>query len=300
VHHLVRRLRSRGYARVQVVEAQSTYGEYFDRRSVREMAGYLGYDGSAGYEVVDMTLDADEQRDLGRHLGVHPVSRAWREAAFRISFAKNKTHAYAFYTLTLKNVYGALPLANKFREYHCGRGIYGTTIDYLRAFPVDFGLVDATLSADGPFGIFADTAPNDTRTVIGGADLVAVDWVAASKMGIDPMISPYMRLAVEAFGKPAIDFRGDPCPYRPWLNVPVALALFTNRGVDADHYFGNLMYSALAQMDETHFTHKSRSPLVRLLRRLSVPVRRAFFLRTGEHPSAANRFFSWLFYRMGY
>jgi hypothetical protein len=119
-------------------------------------------------------------------------------------------------------------------------------------------------------------------------------------MGIDPLVSPYMRLAVEAFGKPAIDFRGDPCPYRPWLNVPVALALFTNRGVDADHYFGNLMYSALAQMDETHFTHRSRSPLVRLLRRLSVPMRRAFFLRTGEHPSAANRFFSWLFYRMGY
>jgi len=300
VHHLVRRLRARGYARVQVVEAQSTYGEYFDRRSVREMADYLGYDGSAGYEVVDMTLDADETRDLGPHLGVHPVSRAWQEAGFRISFAKNKTHAYAFYTLTLKNVYGALPLANKFKEYHCERGIYGTTIDYLRAFPVDYGLVDAALSADGPFGIFADPAPNETGTVLGGPDLVAVDWVAASKMGIDPLVSPYMRLAVEAFGKPAIDFRGDPCPYRPWLNVPVALALFTNRGVDADHFFGNLMYSAMAQMDEGHFTHRSRSAPMRLLRRITVPLRRAFFLRTGEQPSAANRFFSWLFYRMGF
>ena len=72
------------------------------------------------------------------------------------------------------------------------RDIYSTTIEYLSAFPVHYGLVDAYISADGPFGIFADAAPNATLTVIGGADLVAVDWVAATKMGIDPMISPYM------------------------------------------------------------------------------------------------------------
>ncbi|MBI5068158.1 MAG: DUF362 domain-containing protein [Deltaproteobacteria bacterium] len=299
VAHLAARIRALGFPRVRIVEAQSTYGEYFDRRSVREMADYLGY-GVAGCEVVDMTLDADEVRDLGPALGRHPVSAAWRDADFRISFAKNKTHAYAFYTLTLKNVYGALPLADKFKEYHCKRGIYATTIEYLRAFPVHFGLVDAALSADGPFGIFADPRPNPTETVLGGPDLVAVDWVGATKMGIDPMISPYMRLAVEAFGKPAIRFTGDPTPYRPWLNVPVALTLFTNEGVDASHYFGNLMYSALAQMDETHFTHRNRSLFMRLLRAATNPLRRTFFLRTGEDPSAANRLVSWLFYRMGF
>ena len=299
VHHLVKRLRELGYENLSVVEAQSTYGEYFDQRSVREVAGYLGFDGKAGYEIVDMTLDADEVRQLGPHLGNHPVSRCWREADFRISFAKNKTHAYAYYTLTLKNIYGALPLANKFKEYHCGRGIYETTIEYLTAFPVEYGLVDAYLSADGPFGIFADPAPNETNTILGGTDLVAVDWIAASKMGIDPMISPYMKLAVEAFGKPEIRLVGDANPYRPWLNVPVALTLFTNKGVDANHYFGNLMYSAAAQMDETHFKHKNRALYMRLLRRMTVPLRRAFFLRTGENPSRANRMFSSLFYKMG-
>ncbi|HSQ16010.1 MAG TPA: DUF362 domain-containing protein, partial [Candidatus Binatia bacterium] len=299
VHHLVKRLRELGFRKLNVVEAQSTYGEYFDKRSVREVADYLGFDGNAGYEVVDMTLDADKTQDLGPHLGNHPVSRCWREADFRISFAKNKTHAYAYYTLTIKNIYGALPLANKFKEYHCGRGIYETTIEYLKAFPVEYGLVDAYLSADGPFGIFADPAPNETNTIIGGTDLVAVDWIAATKMGIDPMISPYMKLAVEAFGKPEIRLVGDPNPYRPWLNVPVALTLFTNKGVDANHYFGNLMYSAAAQMDETHFKHKNRALYMRLLRRMTVPLRRAFFLRTGENPSRANRLFSALFYEMG-
>ncbi len=300
VHHIVKQLRDRGFRNVKVVEAQSTYGEYFTKRSVREVASYLGYDGAVGYEVVDMTLDADEKRNLGPHLGKHPVSCSWREADFRISFAKNKTHAYAYYTLTLKNIYGALPLANKFKEYHCNRGIYETTIEYLSAFPVDYGLVDAYLSADGPFGIFADPAPSETKTIIGGADLVAVDWVASSKMGIDPMISPYMKLAVEAFGKPEILPVGDLNPYRPWLNVPAALTLFTNKGVDADYFFGNLMYSAAANMDETHFQHKSRALYMRLLRKLTVPLRRTFFVRTGENPSLGNRMFSWLFYKMGF
>ena len=71
----------------------------------------------------------------------------------------------------------ALPLANKFREYHCRRDMYHTTIEYVSAFPVHFGLIDGGLSADGPFGVFAAPVPNETQTVIGGADLVAADWV---------------------------------------------------------------------------------------------------------------------------
>ncbi len=260
VGQLAERLREKGFERIVVAEAQSTYGEYFDRRSVREMADYLGFDGTAGYAVVDMTEDAEEYRDLGPHLGYHPVSTVWRDADFRISFAKNKTHAYAYYTLTLKNIYGALPLANKFREYHCHRDIYHTGLEYLAAFPVHFGLVDAYESADGPFGIFADPLPNPTHTMIGGADLVAVDWVAATKMGMDPMISPYMRLAVQAFGKPQIELVGDASMYRPWLNVPVGLTLFTHKGLDANYHFGNLIYTVCADGRETLYPQEHGPP----------------------------------------
>lgn len=300
VGQLVERVREKGFEKIAVVEAQSTYGEYFDRRSVREMADYLKFDGKAGYTVADMTEDAREYRHLGPHLGYHPVSTAWDNADFRISFAKNKTHAYAYYTLTLKNIYGALPLANKFQEYHCKRDIYHTAIEYLAAFPVHFGLVDGYESADGPFGIFADPSPNPTHTVIGGADLVAVDWVAATKMGLDPMISQYMRLAVKAFGKPQIRLVGDASMYRPWLNVPVGLTLFTHKGLDADYHFGNLIYAVCAQMDEERFTHKSKAAPVKLLRKLTVPLRRTFFKRSNERPTWCNRLASWLVYKLGY
>ncbi len=300
VAHLVRLLRAYGFRAIQVVEAQSTYGEYFDKRSVREMAEYLGFDPEAGYEIVDMTLDADESRFLGPHLGVHPVSRAWREADFRISFAKNKTHAYSFYTLTLKNMYGALPLANKFKEYHCDRDIYHTAVEYLKAFPLDYALVDAWVSADGPFGVFADSAPNETETVIGGADPVAVDWVGASKMGIDPMVSRHMQLAVAEFGKPEIALVGDGNPYRPWLNAPALVTSLAHGVMDANHQFGNLLYSVSAEMDSERFHHTGKEWPIEVLREVTDPLRATFFVRTGEAPTWSKRLFNWVLYELSW
>jgi uncharacterized protein (DUF362 family) len=225
-----------------------------------------------------MTLDADEQRELGPVLGRHPVSRAWRDADFRISFAKNKTHAYAHYTLTIKNIYGALPPADKFREYHCGKGIYETTIEYLAAFPVHFGLIDAHVSADGAFGVFANPRPNRTATVLGGSDLVAVDWVGASRMGLDPMVSGHMQVAARRFGLPQVRVIGESTWYTPWRSVPTLLTLATNRLMDMNYPIGRLLYEMSAQMDEDHFHAKNRAWYMRVLRLCTLPVRRALFV----------------------
>lgn len=291
VEHLATKLRTAGYTRIVVVEAQSTYGQYFANRSVREVAAYLGYaiDGSRGYEVVDLTEDQQEKMHLGPALGFHPVPFTWRDADFRISFAKNKTHCYAFYTLTIKNVYGALALGDKFKEYHCDRGIYASTIEYLEAYPVHFGVIDAWLSADGPFGIFADSDPNLTHTILAGSDLVAVDWVGASKMGLDPRISQFMKLAVKAFGKPEIELKGDASCYHPWLNVPMGLSLATNLGLDANHYFGNLFYMSTAYMDSNQFPLKSDSPLLQAVRAALLPIQQAVFLTPDGHRTRLNR-----------
>ena len=291
VEALIDELGNRGYTKVTVAEAQSTYGQYFANRRVREVADYLGYDinGGHGYAVVDLTEDEQEHEHFGPALGYHPVPFTWRDADFRISFAKNKTHCYAFYTLTIKNVYGALALGDKFKEYHCDRGIYATTIEYLRAYPVHFGIIDAWLSADGPFGIFADSDPNLTHTILAGADLVAVDWVGATKMGLDPKISDYMKLAVKAFGKPELIVKGDATLYQPWLNVPMALSMATNLGLDANHYFGNLFYMSTAYMDSNQFPIKSPSELLRAVRTALRPIQQAVFLTPEGHRTRANR-----------
>lgn len=300
VEHLVGVLASGGYKNIAVVEAQSTYGQYFDKRRVLEVAQYLGFsiNGQKGYKMIDLTEDESKPEHLGPHLGFHPVPVTWKNADFRISFAKNKTHAYSYYTLTLKNIYGALPMANKFLEYHCDRDIYYTTMEYLKAFPIHYGLIDAYLSADGPFGIFADAQGNPTKTIIGGKDLVAVDWIGASKMGLQPKISKHMELAVKTFGKPYIKLIGDRNPYRPWLNVPAELSFLTNYGLDANHYFGNLIYMSLAYMDESHFNVKSDSKILEAARAALKPLQTAVFMQAGGKRTRANvllsKFETWL------
>jgi uncharacterized protein (DUF362 family) len=219
VEELVDWLREHGFARIDVVEAQSAYGNYFHGREVAHVAEVVGYQPRGRYRVVDLTLEAEPYRFSGP-LGAHVVGRTWRDADFRISFAKNKTHTWAWYTLCIKNIYGVLPMQDKIHEYHHKREIYYPTIDMLIAFPVHYGIIDAFVSADGPFGIFADREPNQTRTILAGENVVAIDWAGACKMGLDPMISRYMQLAVQAFGRPEVDLDGDPTPYAPWVNVP--------------------------------------------------------------------------------
>jgi hypothetical protein len=109
-----------------------------------------------------------------------------------------------------------------------------------------------------------------------------------------------MHLAIKAFGKPQIELVGDSSVYQPWLNVPVALTLFTHKGLDANYHFGNLFYNSCANMDENHFKLKRNAIHIRLLRWLSLPVRRTFFMFTNEKPTWYNRMVSRVLNWLGY
>ena len=147
----------------------------------------------------------------------------------------------------------------------------------LKHFPVHFGLIDASISADGQFGIFADKEPNITNTVIGGGNIVAVDWVGASKMGLDPMVSHYMKMAMETFGMPEIDWIGDKSEYKPWENVE-RVVTETVDVLEESYEVTNWFFSILNRMDP-YFKPKARTRLAAFLRRLTRPVRNLIFVR---------------------
>ena len=267
VEHLVDWLRARSYTNLAIVEAQSAYGNYFEQRDVRHVAEVAGFEPRDRYRIVDLTQEMVPHHFDGP-LGDHHVGPTWRDADFRISFAKNKTHTWAWYTLCIKNIYGALAMADKLREYHDKREIYYPTIDMLVAFPVHFGIIDAFVSADGPFGIFADKTPVATRTIMAGENILAVDWVGASKMGLDPMQSRYMQLAVQAFGRPHVDLVGDGSVYPDWRNVPKPLIEFWDHAEES-YSFTNTVF-ALLNHDymSPAFPRRPVSPRLRLTQRL--------------------------------
>ena len=217
VEYLIDRMVELGFTNIAVVEAQNAYSTYFKNRAMVTVSKYFGYT-AKNYRLVDLT-EEKVRFDYGGRLGNHWVGPTWRDAGFRISFAKNKTYISCYNTLTIKNIYGCLPLRNKFKEYHKKREFDWPTIESLQHFPCHFGLIDGFWSADGLLGLKSDYSPKHTKTIIGGENIIAVEWVGAKKMGLDPQKSRIFKLAVETFGMPEIEWIGDKSVYKNWQNM---------------------------------------------------------------------------------
>jgi uncharacterized protein (DUF362 family) len=277
VEALIDKIVERGFPNIALVESQSTYGNYYKNREVIKVAEYIGYSTTKNYRIVDLTEEM-VPFDYGAPLGNHFVGPTWRDADFRISFAKNKTHIFCHYTLTLKNIYGTLPMQDKLKEYHTKREYDWPTIETMKHFPVHFGLIDAIYSADGPLGVITDPRPNRTKTIIGGENLMAVDWVGAKKMGLDPddpRVGRFLPLAVEAFGKPEVNWVGDTSVYDPWENVNQAF-IWSLDIIEEAYAFSDWWFSGLTAMDK-YFAFKKKALAILALRWLLAPIKRIFF-----------------------
>jgi uncharacterized protein (DUF362 family) len=299
--HLLYRIEEKQFKNVKFAEAGSTLSTFFQNRDVKSVAKYIGFKDSSLGKMLDMTEGNNtEEIDFGGRLGNHPVNRDWANADFRISFAKNKTHSYAFYTLTMKNIYGALSKEFKYRVYHQEYDdIYGTTIDFIDKYKIHFGFIDGIIGADGPFGIFADPYPQLTMTIIGGEDIVAVDWVGAGKMGIDPMLSKYMQEAVKTFGKPRIKIVGDSRTYKYWANIPRIASIVAHQFLDKHYLFGFIICYITMEMDSRYFPARpTESEFVNSLRRLAAPIRELVFKEPDQHPSELHKIINQIIFRM--
>lgn len=285
VEHLVERIRSLKFTAISIVESQTTLENYYENRTVEEMAKCLGYTGK-GYAIVNLSKESERVcHSYGGRLGYHYVGRTWRDADFSISFAKNKTHVFSNYTLTLKNIYGTLPQQNKLRAYHTKREYDWPVIDTLRPenCPVHYGLIDAYVSADGQFGVVTDPHPNKTKTIIGGANLMAVDSVGAKKMGLDPedpSVGRFYYLAAKEFGKCDADPQGDPgrdplSIYEPWENVS-QIYIKALDIIEEAYHFSNWGFSILSNQKHFAFTRQA-STTVRFLRWLLKPIKRKYY-----------------------
>ena len=191
-------------------------------QAVAEMIGYTG----DGYRIEDLSLEK-EPFDYGGVLGHHPVGRTWRDAHYRISFAKNKTHWQCYYTGCLKNVYGALPEWDKMRHYHGqDREFFQSCIAILDALPVHFGFLDAWVSGDGLSGHVRDARPNRTRTIFASENIYALDWVQGEKMDMDPLANSVVQEAVRWWGAIEIRRVGYMGVWPGWTNLkPIVMKL---------------------------------------------------------------------------
>lgn len=131
---------------------------------------------------------------------------------------------------------------------------------------------------NGLLGIKADPTPVHTKTIIAGANLIAVDIVGGRKMGVEPGKNIFVKLAIDTFGMPHINIKGDASRYKGWKNVGPLVDLFLDYGEEL-YGFSNILGFISTEMDETAFPRKVKSSsLILGLRRIILKILRTLNL----------------------
>ena len=212
------RLRGLGCADVAVVEAPNIYDRFYAQRSVAEVARYFGYE-SPSYRLVDLSQE-QVPHDYRRGLAQGTVGRTWKDADFRITFGKMRSHPVELAYLTVGNVewIGARCDQYIFPERQAERET--AIMMLLDAFPPHLSLLDAYESAaDGLVGVMGCPRPKSPLRLYASGDALALDTVAARHMGVrDPRESSILRAASHWFGDPStsVEVVGADEPLADW------------------------------------------------------------------------------------
>jgi uncharacterized protein (DUF362 family) len=202
VEHLVDHILRLGFSDISVCEAQNDVGRMLKNHNVKFVAERIGYKPSGRYRIVDLTQESvpfkyaykDEKGKTKRWKD--RVGRTWRDADFRITFAKCKTHEHDWMTLGVKNVYGCFPRPDKVCRYHIRNEVFDVTARMICNFPVHFSFVDAWIGSDG-FQGYKIARPRKLNMLFGGNNAVGVDMEIFKRAGVDPQKSKILRKAVD-------------------------------------------------------------------------------------------------------
>ena len=212
-------LKSLGCSDVAVVESPNLYDNFYKHRSVREVASYFSID-SPDYGLVDMSED-QVPHEYERGLAQYNVSRTWKEADFRISFGKMRSHPVELALLTVGNLEGIGSRCEKFlfveRQAHRETAVMTLISD----FPSHFAILDAFENVpDGILGVIGCPRPKHVLRFYGARDALALDFVAGRHLGMKhPHQSSILQAAVHWFGAPEnIEVTGPDEPVRGWLS----------------------------------------------------------------------------------
>jgi uncharacterized protein (DUF362 family) len=218
VEQLARFLREAGCGDVLVIEGPNIYDEFYDRRAVRDVAAYFGFS-SPWYRLVDASED-QVPHAFDRGMAQNTVSRSWKDADFRISFGKMRSHPIEIAYLTLGNVEWLGARCDQF--LFCERQAQRETaiMMLLDSCPPHFAILEAWSDVpDGLVGVMGCKNPRAPLRFYACKDGIALDVIAAHHLRIrDPRDSSILRAAFHWFGasETAAEVVGCDEPVSPW------------------------------------------------------------------------------------
>jgi uncharacterized protein (DUF362 family) len=287
LHDLAAFVRELGCRDVVVIEGRNIYDRFFHNRSVHDVARYFGIE-SEHYRVAD-TADEQVEHQYRRGMAQYTIAQSWRDADFRISFPKIRSHPIEMALLSVGNVewVGGRCDEYLFLERQADRAT--AIMMLLDEFPPHFGILDGFENApDGLVGVMGCRRPKHLGRFYAGADCLAVDTVALRQLGVNvAQPGSILRTAVHWFGGSSgeIEVIGENSSIKNWQG-PYSTELRSLLSMMA--YPVYVMGSGRGELFVPEMDEQAFPPLVReswFLRLRRRAVRRLLGLRL---PAAAN------------
>ena len=240
VERLVDWLYGAGYTNVTIGTARDSSGFWLENRDPLILADLAGYRFETAQQNAYDFADLSEDRCDGEFpsfsiLHGSSLNAAWKNADFRISFAKGKTDEEFVYAGTTQNLLGVLPLEDTELEYYHRLRPEDLCSELLQHTPVHFAIVDAFVANHGSAGSRA-VLPLAVSTILSSTSVMLADWSFANKLGVDPYRSPIVAKLLREHGLPQPYFvSGSLTPFPSVKNVhPMVADAITKRNTSLE------------------------------------------------------------------
>jgi uncharacterized protein (DUF362 family) len=170
---------------------------------------------TTGFRFIDLNTDdvvAIPNRNGATDFERLHLPRTVVDADVVVSLPKMKTHHWAGVTLSMKNLFGAMPGScyGWPKNLLHFKGISPSIVDITAAVRPHLAIVDGIVAMEGDGPIMG--SPRNAGVIVVGANLPSVDATCARLMGIDPWRIEYLSMAsgsLGPIGEAHIDQRGE-------------------------------------------------------------------------------------------
>jgi uncharacterized protein (DUF362 family)/Pyruvate/2-oxoacid:ferredoxin oxidoreductase delta subunit len=184
-----RLLKSRGAAKILAGESPGWQSPELAARK----SGIRAACDSEGVQWLDFSEGAEFECPEGKRVRRFTFAAALKEADVLVSLPKLKTHRLMRYTGAIKNLFGLVPGLNKsgfHLRFPLPEDFGAMLVDLALAAKPAFCLMDAVVSMEGEGP--ANGRPVETGLILASRDVLALDWIASSIVGYDPLQLPYL------------------------------------------------------------------------------------------------------------
>jgi len=180
----------------RIVIGESDVGTKVKGRILSEAYRIMGFHALCEeFNVTAVNFSEEEKLKIPLEKGLYFKEITVPAEAFKadliIDIPKIKTHKYARLTCSLKNMFGMIPNPKRV-IYH--NHLDEAIVDINQAFGrKTIALVDGIVSMEGNGPVYG--TPVKTNVILSSTDLVALDYVVARMIGLDPDEIPYIAMA---------------------------------------------------------------------------------------------------------